>query len=178
MSVLSDGDIKSEFLSGGFKLDPWDVDNVQPASYDVHLGGTVRKYAAPGILIDCVRPQDLTFDEDCSKVGKFILKPDEFALGHTIERIELGNYLCARLEGKSSLGRLGLCVHVTAGWFDPGFHGTATIELYNFNSHPLVLEVGMPIAQFTFMYVSSTVDNLYSGAYNDQSTPRASKGAT
>lgn len=100
--------------------------------------------------------------------GVFKLAPGQFALASTIERFEIGHKVAGRLEGKSSLARLGLIVHTTAGFFDPGFRGYATLELLNVSPRPILLRPNMPIAQMAFFQMLSTPDHLYNGKYQDQ----------
>jgi dCTP deaminase len=160
--ILSDRDLKGEIAAGSLSLDPYDPDLVQPASVDIRLGRLFRVFNShQHTHIDpAVRLDGLT---TLIRVGHegFLLHPGEFALGTTIERIRLGGQLAARLEGKSSLGRLGLVVHSTAGFIDPGFDGHVTLELSNVNTLPLRLWVGMKVGQLCVLRVSSPVDRLY-----------------
>lgn len=161
MSVLSDTDIRKGHIQGsargGFELDPYDPERVQPASYDVELGNSFRYFKRSKHV--CIDPRnlqpELTGVTDVHGDGVFILHPGDFALGMTGEKITLSDMLVARVEGKSSLGRLGLVVHSTAGWIDPGFSGVITLELSNNSPLPIKLYPGMLIAQIAFMSLSS-----------------------
>ena len=181
MSVLSDRDIRSALASGEVRVDPYDPRDLQPSSVDLHLDRSFRvfrnnRYA----FIDVRTPQpDLTellrVDDD----EPFILHPGEFVLGQTVEWVELPNDLVARLEGKSSLGRLGLLIHSTAGYVDPGWKGNLTLELSNVANLPIALYFGMRIGQISFFRMSSPVDRPYGSAelgskYQGQSEPTAS----
>ena len=105
----------------------------------------------------------------------FILHPGEFVLGTTLERIGIPNDLVARLEGKSSLGRLGLLIHSTAGYIDPGWFGDITLELSNVSRLPITIYAGMRIGQLSFQQLTTPVDNPYSGKYQGQEGPTASR---
>jgi dCTP deaminase len=181
VSVLSDRDIRGAIEAGEVRIDPYDPRDLQPSSVDLHLDRSFRvfrnnRYA----FIDVRSPQpDLTellrVDDD----EPFILHPGEFVLGQTVEWVELPNDLVARLEGKSSLGRLGLLIHSTAGYVDPGWKGNLTLELSNVANLPIALYYGMRIGQISFFRMSSTVDRPYGSAelgskYQGQSEPTAS----
>ncbi len=107
--------------------------------------------------------------------GRFILHPGEFVLGSTVERVAIPDDLVARLEGKSSLGRLGLLIHSTAGYIDPGFEGTITLELSNVARLPIAIYPGMPIGQISFLQMTTPVDRPYRGKYGGQEGPTASR---
>ena len=181
MSVLSDRDIRAAIAYGEVRVDPYDPRDLQPSSVDLHLDRSFRvfrnnRYA----FIDVRTPQpDLTellrVDDD----EPFILHPGEFVLGQTVEWVELPNDLVARLEGKSSLGRLGLLIHSTAGYVDPGWKGNLTLEISNVANLPIALYFGMRIGQISFFRMSSPVDRPYGSAelgskYQGQSEPTAS----
>jgi dCTP deaminase len=181
VSVLSDRDIRAAITAGEVRIDPYDARDLQPSSVDLHLDRSFRvfrnnRYA----YIDVRSPQpDLTellrVDDD----EPFILHPGEFVLGQTVEWVELPNDLVARLEGKSSLGRLGLLIHSTAGYVDPGWRGNLTLELSNVANLPIALYFGMRIGQISFFRMSSPVDRPYGSAelgskYQGQSEPTAS----
>ena len=133
MSVLADRDIRAELESGRVRIEPYDPVDLQPSSVDLHLDRSFRvfrnnRYA----FIDVRQPQpDLTELLTITDDEPFILHPGEFVLGQTVEWVELPDDLVARLEGKSSLGRLGLLIHSTAGYVDPGWKGNLTLELSN-----------------------------------------------
>jgi len=152
-SVLSDGTIIQLVAEGRVKVDPWDEGMVQPASVDLRLGDSFRVFhnhrAAAIDLRD--PPRNLTEEVRIEPDEPFVIHPGEFALGRTLERVELPDDIVARIEGKSSLGRLGLIVHATAGFCDPGWRGTLTLELNNLTRIPIKLYSGLPIAQLSFM---------------------------
>jgi dCTP deaminase len=152
-SVLSDGTIRRLVHEGRIRIDPWDPDMVQPASVDLRLGPSFRVFHNHRIqVIDLADPPSgLTEHVEVADGDAFVIHPNEFVLGRTTEHVELPDDVVARIEGKSSLGRLGLIVHATAGFVDPGFSGTLTLEITNFNSVPIVLRPGLPIAQLSFM---------------------------
>ena len=181
MSVLSDRDIRTELESGRVRLDPYDAADLQPSSVDLHLDRSFRvfrnnRYA----FIDVRAPQpDLTEMIKVTDDEPFILHPGEFVLGQTLEWVELPDDLVARLEGKSSLGRLGLLIHSTAGYVDPGWKGNLTLELSNVAKLPIALYFGMRIGQISFFRMSSPVERPYGSKglgskYQGQSEPTAS----
>lgn len=179
--LLSDRDILAHLENGQIGLDPWDPQMIQPASIDVRLDRYFRlfnnhKYS----VIDPAADQsDLTSLVDTGD-RPFVLHPGEFVLGATYEKVTLSNGIAARLEGKSSLGRLGLLTHSTAGFIDPGFTGHVTLELSNTATMPILLYPGMKIGQLCFFQLSSDAENPYgSGAvgsrYQGQRGPTASR---
>ena len=180
--LLSDRDIRLELASGRVLLEPFDDAMVQPSSVDVRLDRFFRlfdnhKYP----VIDPAQDQpDLTRLVEVAPDEPFVLHPGEFVLGATHERITLPDDVAARLEGKSSLGRLGLLTHSTAGFIDPGFTGHVTLELSNVATLPITLWPGMKIGQLCFFRLSSPAENPYgSGAsgsrYQGQRGPTASR---
>ena len=180
--LLSDRDIRAEIESGRVALDPFDPAMVQPASIDVRLDKFFRvfdnhKYAA----IDPAEEQpELTRLVEASGDGPFILHPGEFVLGSTYESVTLPDDVAARLEGKSSLGRLGLLTHSTAGFIDPGFEGNVTLELSNMATLPINLWPGMKIGQLCFFRMTSSAEHAYGSAtygsrYGGQRGPTASR---
>ena len=169
--LLSDRDIRAELDSGRVGLEPYDPAMIQPSSVDVRLDRFFRlfdnhKYP----FIDPAEDQpELTRLVETSPDSPFILHPGEFVLGSTYETVTLPDDLAARLEGKSSLGRLGLLTHSTAGFVDPGFSGHVTLELSNVATLPIKLWPGMKIGQLCFIRTSSPVENPYgSGAYGNR----------
>ncbi|MCZ4495398.1 MAG: dCTP deaminase [Baekduia sp.] len=162
-SVLSDGTIRRLVDEGQIVIAPWDPLMVQPASVDLKLGTSFRVFHNHRIqVIDLADPpQGLTEPVEVAPDDLFVIHPNEFVLGRTEERVEMPADLVARIEGKSSLGRLGLIVHATAGFVDPGFHGTLTLEITNFNSVPIVLRPGLPIAQLSFMTLDQAAERPY-----------------
>lgn len=162
-SVLSDATIRELIESGRIVIDPWDPAMVQPASVDIHLGNSFRVFHNHRIQsIDLGNPpRDLTEHVEVADDGEFVIHPGEFVLGRTHERVEIPEDIVCRIEGKSSIGRLGLVVHATAGFVDPGFHGTLTLEIANFNSVPIVLRPGLPICQLSFMALDRPAERPY-----------------
>ncbi len=152
-AVLSDGSILQAVDDGRIRIDPWEPALVQPASVDLRLGDSFRVFHNHRIAaIDLRHPPDnLTEEVTVPPDGAFVIHPGEFCLGRTLEWVELPDDIVARIEGKSSLGRLGLIVHATAGFCDPGWKGTLTLELNNLTRVPIILYAGLPIAQLSFM---------------------------
>lgn len=180
--ILSDRSIKEAIAAGRIVLDPYDEAMVQPSSIDLRCDTQFRvfenhKYA----LIDPKAPQeDLTKQVEASPDHPFILHPGEFVLGATAEVIGLADDIVARLEGKSSLGRLGLLIHSTAGFIDPGFQGQVTLELSNVANLPIAIYPGMKIGQVSFYELSTAAENPYGSAgagskYQGQRGPTASR---
>ena len=180
--LLSDSDIRSYVASGRVRLKPWDPEMVQPSSVDIHLDRFFRlfdnhKYP----VVDPAADQpELTRLVEVSADGEFVLHPGEFVLGATYERVTLADDVAARLEGKSSLGRLGLLTHSTAGFIDPGFSGHVTLELSNTATLPIKLYPGMKVGQLCFFQLSSPAERPYgAGAmgsrYQGQRGPTASR---
>jgi dCTP deaminase len=161
--VLSDGTIRRLVADGRVFIDPWDPDMVQPASVDLRLGDSFRvfhNHLAPAIDLDRP-PEHLTELIMIRPDESFVIHPGEFVLGATLERVELPDDVVARIEGKSSLGRLGLIVHATAGFVDPGFAGTLTLEITNLTRIPIILWPGKPIAQLSFMALDRPAERPY-----------------
>jgi dCTP deaminase len=152
-SVLSDGTIVQMVSEGRIKVEPWDPGLVQPASVDLRLGDSFRVFHNHrASAIDLRQPPDNLTEEVIVPEGEsFVIHPGEFCLGRTLEWVELPDDIVARIEGKSSLGRLGLIVHATAGFCDPGWKGTLTLELNNLTRIPIKLYPGLEIAQLSFM---------------------------
>ena len=152
-SVLSDGTIRRLVEAGRIRIDPWDPAMVQPASIDLRLGRSFRVFHNHRITaVDLGDPpSELTEQVTIEDGGSFVIHPGEFCLGRTDEWVELPDDVVARIEGKSSLGRLGLVVHATAGFCDPGWKGTLTLELNNLTRVPIILHPGLLIAQLSFM---------------------------
>ncbi|MFJ2619519.1 dCTP deaminase [Glutamicibacter sp. NPDC087344] len=169
--LYSDGDIRREIESGEIGLEPFNPEMIQPASVDVRIDRFFRlfdnhKYAH----IDPAQDQsELTRLVEVDPQEPFILHPGEFVLGSTYEVVTLGNSVAARLEGKSSLGRLGLLTHSTAGFIDPGFSGHVTLELSNMATLPIKLWPGSKIGQLCFFKLTSETENPYgSGPYGNR----------
>ena len=163
ISVLSDGTIRRFVEEGRIKIDPWDEGMVQPASVDMRLGNSFRVFHNHKVTAIDLRepPAGLTEHVDVSEGEPFVIHPGEFCLGRTLESVELPDDIVARLEGKSSLGRLGLIVHATAGFCDPGWRGTLTLELNNLTRVPIRLYAGLPIAQLSFMALDAPAERPY-----------------
>jgi dCTP deaminase len=161
--VLSDRSIKEALSSGRIRVEPLDPDDIQPASVDIHLSAKFQVFHNSRYpFIDPIREQvDLMESVEATREEPFVLHPGEFVLGATVERIVLPDDVVARLEGKSSLGRLGLLIHSTAGYVDPGWEGTLTLELSNVANLPIVLSPGMPIGQVSFFQLTTAVDRPY-----------------
>jgi dCTP deaminase len=162
-SVLSDGTIRRLVAEGRVRIDPWDESMVQPASIDLRLGTSFRVFHNHRIsAIDLADPpKNLTELVEIGEADSFVIHPGEFVLGRTHEHVELPNDVVARIEGKSSLGRLGLIVHATAGFVDPGFKGTLTLEITNLTRVPIILWPGKPIAQLSFMALDQPAERPY-----------------
>jgi dCTP deaminase len=163
MSVLSDASIRELVSSGRVKIEPWDDAMVQPASVDLRLGPSFRVFHNFRVeSIDLAEPPTtLTELVEIGVDEPFVIHPGEFVLGSTEEYVELADDLVARIEGKSSLGRLGLIVHATAGFVDPGFKGTLTLEITNLTRVPIKLWAGKPIAQLSFMTLDRAAERPY-----------------
>jgi dCTP deaminase len=181
MSVLSDRDIRAALEAGDVAIRPYDAADLQPSSVDLHLDRSFRVFRNNRYpYIDVRAPQpDLTELLTVADDEAFVLHPGEFVLGQTLEWVELPNDLVARLEGKSSLGRLGLLIHSTAGYVDPGWKGNLTLELSNVANLPIALYFGMKIGQISFFKMSSPVERPYGSPglgskYQGQSEPTAS----
>jgi len=181
MSVLSDRDIRGALEAGEIAIKPYDAADLQPSSVDLHLDRSFRVFRNNRYpYIDVRAPQpDLTELLTVADDEAFVLHPGEFVLGQTLEWVELPNDLVARLEGKSSLGRLGLLIHSTAGYVDPGWKGNLTLELSNVANLPIALYFGMKIGQISFFRMSSPVERPYGSPglgskYQGQSEPTAS----
>ncbi|MGN6372624.1 MAG: dCTP deaminase, partial [Solirubrobacteraceae bacterium] len=165
-SVLSDGTITRLIEDGRIKIDPWDPGMVQPASLDLRLGDSFRVFHNHKVTAIDLRepPTNLTEQIKVSDGEPFVIHPGEFCLGRTLEHVELPDDIVARIEGKSSLGRLGLIVHATAGFCDPGWRGTLTLELNNLTRVPIKLYPGLLIAQLSFMGLDRPAERPYGSA--------------
>ncbi|MFD2027545.1 dCTP deaminase [Promicromonospora aerolata] len=182
--LLSDRDIRAELEADRVVLDPYEPSMLQPSSIDVRLDRYFRlfdnhKYP----FIDPATDQpELTRLVEADSSEAFVLHPGEFVLGSTFESVTLPDDVAARLEGKSSLGRLGLLTHSTAGFIDPGFSGHVTLELSNVATLPIKLWPGMKIGQLCFFRLSSASEHpygsdLYGSRYQGQRGPTASRSA-
>jgi dCTP deaminase len=180
--LLSDRDIRTQIEAGRIGLDPLNMELIQPSSMDVRLDRFFRLFDNHKYPFIDPREQqdDLTRFVEVEKDEAFILHPGEFVLGSTFEFVTLPNDIAARLEGKSSLGRLGLLTHSTAGFVDPGFQGHVTLELSNTATLPIKLWPGMKIGQLCFFQLSSESENPYGSSkygsrYQGQRGPTASR---
>jgi dCTP deaminase len=161
--VLSDNSIIEEMALGRIVVDPCDPSDIQPSSIDLHLGRQFQVFrnSRYPYIDPSVEQRGLMDLVEASAEEPFVLHPGEFVLGATVERVALPSDIVARLEGKSSLGRLGLLIHSTAGYIDPGWSGTLTLELSNVANLPIVLTPGMAIGQISFMRMTTPVDRPY-----------------
>ena len=180
--IFSDRTIKEAITNGRITIDPYDEVMVQPSSVDIRCGAAFRvfenhRYA----LIDPKTPQsDLTIGVTATESEPFILHPGEFVLGSTLETIGLSDDVVARIEGKSSLGRLGLLIHSTAGFIDPGFLGQVTLELSNVANLPIAIYPGMKIGQVSFYQMTTPAEFPYGSPelgskYQNQTGPTPSQ---
>ena len=182
MTVLSDRTIREELKSGNIVIDPLMEGCIQPASVDLHLGRSFLVFRNNHVPFIDVRAMNETLTEQVT-VGDdvpFMLHPGEFVLGSTLEHVEVPADLVARLEGKSSLGRVGLLIHSTAGYVDPGWKGRLTLELSNVSNLPITLYYRMKIGQISFLRLSTPAEHLYGSAelgskYQGQQEPTASR---
>ena len=180
--ILSDRTIRQEIDGGRIVIDPFDPSCIQPSSVDLHVDATFRVFhnaRYPYIDVKKEMP-DLTELVEVKDGEPFILHPGEFVLGSTLERVRLPDDLVARLEGKSSLGRLGLLIHSTAGYVDPGWDGYLTLELSNVANLPITIYPGMKIGQISFFRLSTAAETPYGSdqagsKYQGQRGPTASK---
>ena len=182
--TLSDQDIMHYRSIGKIVIDPWEQENLQPASVDVRLGPVL------GIPIMRGKVETRVIDPRVSQLLQqvpldetYTLEVGQFILGHTLERVEVSEVMAARIEGKSSLGRLGLTVHSTAGFIDPGFRGFLTLEIKNNSTWPIILYEAMPIAQISFYLLNSPAVRPYGSPglrskYQDQEGPTPSRAWT
>lgn len=178
MTVLPDYEIEKECIKGYKPLvSPYRSENLQPASLDVTLHNSFRcffkdpKHQA----IDLNEPEtikDITFPY---KNDFIILRPGEFILGCTEEVVDIPANMVARIEGKSSLGRLGLVIHATAGFIDPGFNGRVTLEIASFLDRPIILHAGNTIAQISFEEMKNSASFPYTGRYQGDTDVRESR---
>lgn len=180
--IFSDKTIKEAIAAGRVVIDPFDVDMVQPSSVDLRCDYSFRVFENHRhSLIDPKAPQeDLTSLVEATEAEPFILHPGEFVLGATLETVGLADDVVARLEGKSSLGRLGLLIHSTAGFIDPGFKGQVTLELSNVANLPIAIYPGMKIGQVSFYELTTPAEHPYGSSeagskYQGQTGPTASR---
>ena len=180
--ILSDRTIKEEIKAGRIVIDPYDEACIQPSSVDLHVDARFRVFANSRYAFIDVKQEmpDLTEVVEVKGPEPFILHPGEFVLGSTLERVAIPDDLVARLEGKSSLGRLGLLIHSTAGYVDPGWDGYLTLELSNVANLPITIYAGMKIGQISFFRLTTLADVPYGSTatrskYQGQRGPTASR---
>ena len=181
--ILSDRSIAEALASGRLVVEPLGEDALQPASLDIRLDRQFRVFRNHLQAYIDIREsvEELTAVEEIADDESFVLHPGEFVLGSTLERVQLADDIVARVEGKSSLGRLGLLVHATAGYVDPGWNGHLTMELSNVSNLPIRLYCGMKIGQLSFANLTTPADRPYGSAalrskYQGQTGPTASRG--
>jgi dCTP deaminase len=180
--ILSDLDIRKGIESGRIVIDPFDPASIQPSSVDLHVDNRFRVFANsryPYIDVKKEMP-GLTEVVEVGEPDPFILHPGEFVLGSTLERIGIPDDMVARLEGKSSLGRLGLLIHSTAGYVDPGWDGYLTLELSNVANLPITIYPRMKIGQISFFRLTTPAERPYGSTgtkskYQGQRGPTASR---
>jgi dCTP deaminase len=177
--ILSDRTIREQLEAGGIVIDPLGLNAVQPSSVDLHVDRYFRVFRNDTTpYIDPKQAQeDLTEMVEVNEDGAFILHPGEFVLGSTFERVALGNDLVARLEGKSSLGRLGLLIHSTAGFVDAGWDGHLTLELSNVANLPIAIYPKMKIGQISFLQMTTEAETPY-GSDSTGSKYKGQQGPT
>jgi dCTP deaminase len=178
--ILSDRTIREQIEAGRIVIDPFDPSCLQPSSIDLHVDSEFRVFANSRYAFIDVKQEmpGLTELIEVKPDEPFILHPGEFVLGSTLERVSLPNDLVARLEGKSSLGRLGLLIHSTAGYVDPGWDGYLTLELSNVANLPITLYPGMKIGQISFFQLTTEAEKPYGSTgskYQGQRGPTASR---
>jgi dCTP deaminase len=182
VTVLSDRTIKEELATGRLVIDPLDENDIQPASVDLHLDRVFRIFRVTRRpYVDVREPmEDLTELVSIEDDEPFIIQPGTFVLGSTLESVTLPDDIVARVDGRSSLGRLGLLVHATAGYVDPGWMGKLTLELSNQSQMPIALYYGMKISQISFLRLSTPVERPYgseglASKYQGQTGPTPSR---
>jgi dCTP deaminase len=180
--ILSDRTIKEAMAAGRLVIEPLDADSIQPASVDVRLDRQLRVFrVGPQPYIDVRQPtEEITELVEIREDEPFFLQPGQFALGSTLEVLTLPDDIVAHVEGRSSLGRLGLLIHATAGFVAPGWTGKLTLELSNMVKMPISLYFGMKIGQVSFLRMSSAVERPYGSPglrskYQGQTGPAASR---
>jgi dCTP deaminase len=157
-------------------IDPFNQEQVEPASYDVRLSNHFKIFERDhNTAVDFDDPIDITKDVFIEDDGYFTLHPGEFVLGATVEHVFIPDNIVARIEGKSSVGRLGILVHVTAGFIDPGYIGPITLEMASLHPLPIKLRPDMLIGQLSFQWTSSPVEKPYTGRYQGATTVESSR---
>lgn len=181
--VLSDHTIKEEIAKGRIVIEPLNPTCIQPASVDVHLDKKLlifKTWRHPFYIDVKENTVDLSEAVEIDEDKPFLLNAGEFVLASTVESLTLPDNIVARLEGKSSLGRIGLLIHSTAGYVDPGWHGHLTLELSNVAKLPITLYYKMAIGQISFLRLTSSVEKVYGSPglgskYQGQSEPTATR---
>lgn len=180
--ILSDRTIREQIANGRIVIDPLDERDIQPSSVDLHIDRFFRVFRNHTMRVIDVKEdqEELTELVEINEEDSFILHPGEFVLGSTLERVALPNDLVGRLEGKSSLGRLGLLIHSTAGFIDAGWDGQLTLELSNVANLPITLYPGMKIGQISFLQMTTEAEHPYGSGevgskYQHQVGPRPSR---
>jgi dCTP deaminase len=158
--MLSDRTIKNLVADGRLVIEPFEERHLQPASVDLVLGSALRVCNGTDVIDPAVPDEAGTALIEIEPAG-YCLPPGELVLGSTIERVGLPDWIVGRVEGKSSLGRLGLMIHVTAGFIDPGFTGQVTLQLFNVSARPILLRPGMKIAQMSFLHLDAPAARPY-----------------
>lgn len=162
--ILNDVELRERCQDG--MLDPYEPGLVQPASVDLRLGDQWRVFTnQKTVAVDLANADSYRDLTEAVVTDKFVLHPGEFVLAGTREIVHMPDDVAGRVDGKSSLGRLGLIVHATAGFFDPGFHGRATLEMTNLLRVPIILYAGRPICQMTFYRMTGAAEHPYAGRY-------------
>jgi dCTP deaminase len=161
--ILSDHSIKEQIAAGRIVIEPYSESDVQPSSVDLHVDKYFRVFRnhSMGVIDVFESQEELTELVTIEEGSALMLHPGEFILGSTLERVALPDDLVARLEGKSSLGRLGLLIHSTAGFVDAGWDGHLTLELSNVANLPITIYPGMAIGQISFLKMTTAADNPY-----------------
>ena len=177
--ILSDRTIRELLANGRIVIDPLDMADIQPSSVDLHLDDRFRVFLHHTRRVIDVKEDQTDLTEEVVVTGQdsFVLHPGEFALGATLERVAIPDDLVGRIEGKSSLGRLGLLIHTTAGFVDAGWDGHLTLELSNVANLPITLYPGMKIGQISFIQMTTPADVPY-GADSLRSKYRGQRGPT
>ncbi|MEX2016251.1 MAG: dCTP deaminase [Candidatus Hydrogenedentales bacterium] len=168
--ILSDGTIRRLIEKGDLSIDPWNPAQLEPASVDLRLGNTFLTPKATVGICSMSHPPEY----DTVTAEEFIVPTRGFVLATTLEVVRLPNYLTAFVEGRSSVGRLGLFIQ-NAGWVDPGFEGAITLELYNANSAPVRIEAGRRICQLVIAQADAPVERPYQGKYQGQRVTTGSR---
>lgn len=180
--ILSDVDIQGALAHGFLDVHPLDVSQIQPASIDLKLSDKFRMFNkhAYGFIDPLQEQKNLTREVEIPKGESFVIHPGQFVLGSTAERVRLSDNIAGMVEGISSLGRLGLVVHATAGFIDPGFEGNITLEMTNVAGLPIILTPGMRVGQLVVLYLNRRALKAYghpslNSKYQNQVGPTDSK---